>query len=228
MPPAAPGVGCSSACDCPRAVLAPAPSQSVTVTSGSWATALAAASSILSGPRLPPGRSGGGASEFEDDLVICLLSDSVPCTCSKKGRVVGARQSLHLLLRRWCSQMPDPPQSLHVLLSRWCSQMLDPPQSLHRLLRRWCSQILDPPQSLHLLLCRWCSQSLRFCAPPCAAHSASVALRLRPGPSMLQLQPVTAPAPKGLRPCCICRRAPPAGCRGKAQAWAENTSGPRR
>ena len=124
MPPAAPGVGCSSACDCPRAVLAPAPSQLVTVTSGSWATALAAASSILSGPRLPPGRSGGGASEFEDDLVICLLSDSVPCTCSKKGRVVGARQSLHVLLMRACSQMLAPPQSLNSLLCRWCLQSL--------------------------------------------------------------------------------------------------------
>ena len=94
--------------------------------------------------------------------------------------------------------MLGPPQSLHLLLMRWCSQMLDPPQSLHLLLRRWCSLMADPPQSLHLLLSRLCSQSLRFCAPPCAEPPASVALRLRSGPSMLQLQPVTAPAPKGL------------------------------
>jgi len=49
-------------------------------------------------------------------------------------------------------------QSLHLLLCRWCSQMLLPPQSLHLLLCRWCSQRPLPPQSLHLLLCRWCSQ----------------------------------------------------------------------
>ena len=76
------------------------------------------------GPRLPPGCSGASTSEFDDDMVICLLSDSVPCTCSKKGRVDTARQSLHLLLMRACSQMLDPPQSLHWLLRRWHSQSL--------------------------------------------------------------------------------------------------------
>ena len=69
-------------------------------------------------------------------------------------------QSLHLLLTRWCLQIPPPPQSLHTLLSCWCSQMLLLPQSLHWLLCRWCSQMLPPPQNL--LLCHrcWCSQSL--------------------------------------------------------------------
>jgi hypothetical protein len=33
-------------------------------------------------------------------------------------RSKSARQSLHLLLRRWCSQIPDPPQSLHSILRR--------------------------------------------------------------------------------------------------------------
>jgi len=39
-----------------------------------------------------------------------------------------ARQSLHLLLMRWCSQMLDPLRSLHLLRRLWCSQMLDSPQ----------------------------------------------------------------------------------------------------
>ena len=71
------------------------------------------------------------------------------------------RQSLHVLICRWCSQRPPPLQSLHLLLCRWCSQMLLPPQSLHVLLCRWCSQRLLPPQSLQLLLRRWCSQKLK-------------------------------------------------------------------
>jgi len=61
------------------------------------------------------------------------------------------RQSLHLLLCRWCSQRALPPQSLHVPLCRWCSQRLLPPP-LHSLFRRWCSQNLLPPQSLQSLL----------------------------------------------------------------------------
>ena len=45
-----------------------------------------------------------------------------------------ARASLHSrqrLLRRWWTQMPDPPHSLQWLRSRWCSQICDPPHSLH-------------------------------------------------------------------------------------------------
>ena len=57
--------------------------------------------------------------------------------------------SLHVLLRRPCSQREAPPHSLHVLLRRPCSQMEAPPHSLHWLLCRLCSQREEPPHSLH-------------------------------------------------------------------------------
>jgi hypothetical protein len=53
-------------------------------------------------------------------------------------------QSLHWLLRRLCSQMPDPPHCLHLLLIRLCSQMLAPQHCWHPLLWRLCSQMSDP------------------------------------------------------------------------------------
>ena len=90
---------------------------------------------------------------FSSSLSVCFVVCAV--------LFLASRQSLHLLLTRWCSQMLPPPQSLHLLLCRWCSQMLLPPQSLHVLLTRWCSQMPLPPQSLHVLLCRWCSQRFR-------------------------------------------------------------------
>jgi len=80
---------------------------------------------------------------------------------------------LHLLLRRWCWQMPAPPHSMHVLLMRWCWQMLAPRHSLHWLLSRWCWQMLAPPHSLHLLLRRWCGQ--RFNSAVLASSEAGIA-----------------------------------------------------
>ena len=52
--------------------------------------------------------------------------------------------SLHVLLRRLCSHICDPPHSLHWLLMRLWGQMLDPRHSLHLRLTRSCSQICDP------------------------------------------------------------------------------------
>ena len=99
------------------------------------------------------------APSFSSSLSFCCVVSAVVFLAS--------RQSLHLLLIHWCSQMPPPPQSLHLLLCRWCSQMLPPPQSLHWLLSRWCSQKRPPPQSLHWLLTRWCSQ---MPLPPQSLH----------------------------------------------------------
>ena len=96
-----------------------------------------------------------------------------------------SRHCLHVLLRRWCGQMPAPPHSLHWLLMRWCGQMLAPPHSLHWLLMRWCGQMPAPPHSLHLLLSRSCGQRLRAFlreAPPSPAASASPHRRRLPAP----------------------------------------------
>ena len=47
------------------------------------------------------------------------------------GELAPFPQSLHLLLRRLCSQMSAPPQSSHVIFWRLRSQSPAPPQSLH-------------------------------------------------------------------------------------------------
>ena len=86
------------------------------------------------------------------------------------ARTSSCRQSLHLLFRCLCSQMPDPPHCLHMLLWRLCSQTLPPPHCLHCSLLRLCSQMPDPPHCLHLLLSRLCGHfaiaRLFFTAPP--------------------------------------------------------------
>jgi len=60
---------------------------------------------------------------------------SLPAACAgpaSSSRPAGidvsasSRQSLHLLLRRWCWQMLAPPHPLYLLLWRWCWQMLAP------------------------------------------------------------------------------------------------------
>ena len=78
---------------------------------------------------------------------------SLPAACAgpaSSSRPAGidvsasSRQSLHLLLSRWCWQMLAPPHSMHLLLSLWCGQMLAPPHSLHLLLSLWCWQMQVP------------------------------------------------------------------------------------
>ncbi len=79
----------------------------------------------------------------------CTGSEAKAPASSSPPPVVCARQSLQLVLWRWCWQMLAPPHSLHLLLMRWCWQMLAPPHSLHLSLRRRCWQMLAPPHSLH-------------------------------------------------------------------------------
>ena len=59
--------------------------------------------------------------------------------------------TLHMLSRRLCLQMPNFPHSQHSLLRRWCEQMLDHTRSLRLLFSRLYWQMFDPPQSLHFL-----------------------------------------------------------------------------
>ena len=101
--------------------------------------------------------------------------------------------------------MPSPPpvvctrQSLRVLLSRWCWQMLAPPHSLHSLLRRWCWQMPAPPHSLHVLLLRWCGQR-----PPLRVAFSAVAPAVAPDPlrraRFAELPPVCVPPAARLAP----------------------------
>ena len=93
-------------------------------------------------------------------LALHHASSSASITSAPATVGISVRRSLHVVLRRRCWQMLDPPQSLHTLLWRLCWQMLDPPQSLHLFLRRLCWQMLDPPHSLHWLLWRRCWQML--------------------------------------------------------------------
>jgi hypothetical protein len=54
---------------------------------------------------------------------LCLAWLAVHAPHSAVGADRGAPQSLHLFLRRLCSQMEAPPQSLHWFLTRLRSQM---------------------------------------------------------------------------------------------------------